>query len=75
MAVAFVCRTRSDFIVDDVWRAMSNSRPDEARAMGAIILKAARAGLCERTTEYRISAQKQCHGNPRVVWRSLVYRP
>lgn len=64
------------FIVDDVWREMQvdgliPGTPDK-RAMGAVMMRAVRAGYIKRTAEYQPSAQPQCHSNPRRVWRSLL---
>lgn len=61
------------FIVDDVWLT-GLAKPTEARALGAVMLRAAREGIIRRTKEYRPSAQVGNHANPRVVWASLIHR-
>ena len=71
-AVREVCRTHESWIIDAVW-ATGLDKPAEPRALGAVVLQAARDGLCEKTREYRASAQPTTHGNPRVVWRSLIF--
>lgn len=70
-AIRRTCEKHADFIVDDIWMEL-NERPEEARAMGPMVLAAVKLGWCEATERYQPSAQVQCHGNPRRVWRSLI---
>jgi hypothetical protein len=77
-AVFFTCCELQYFIVDDVWKRFSD--PDlartgthELRAMGPVIVKAAKAGFCRKTKTFRPSLQTPCHMNPRRVWESLIY--
>ena len=70
--ILVVGRQKRTFIADDVWDA-GLERPDEGRALGAILQRAHRLGYIEPTGEYRPSNQRQCHSNRRSVWRSLVY--
>ncbi len=74
-AVGHLARTRSRFIVDDVWRAMGTAAPSthDKRAMGAVMQRARKDGLIEPTAEFLPSAQRQCHANPRRVWRSVGF--
>jgi len=71
-AVRETAKERSFFIVDEVWTKLDMSTIGEVdrRAMGAAMLEAARKGIIEPTDQYRAPLQKQCHGNPRRVWRS-----
>ena len=75
LAFAAVCRVakrRHRFIVDMVWAELGEAAPThEKRAMGAVMVKASRAGIIEPTDEFRASEQRNCHSNPRRVWRSL----
>lgn len=73
-AVRATARERSFFIVDEVWEKVDTSTIGavDRRAMGAAMLEAARRGVIGPTDQYRASVQKQCHGNPRRVWRSLL---
>lgn len=62
----------SEFTVDDVQALLSAWNvppPREGRSMGAAIRWAVRNGVIEGSGEWRASAQPQCHGNPRTVWR------
>lgn len=67
-----VCETRQTFLVDDVWAA-GLPRPREARAIGAAMTKARRLKLIEPTSDFKASAQPQCHRNPRRIWRSCIF--
>lgn len=71
-AVRLACVELDEWTVDDVWERLDAGRPPEGRAMGAVILQAARWGWCERTDRYRASSQPKCHANPRRVWRSKL---
>lgn len=73
-AVKETAKERSFFIVDEVWGKVDTSTIGQVdkRAMGAAMLEAARQGVIEPTDQYRASEQKQCHGNPRRVWRSKL---
>lgn len=73
-AVRATASERSFFIVDEVWGKVDASTIGQVdkRAMGAAMVEAARQGVIAPTDEYRASEQKQCHGNPRRVWRSLL---
>lgn len=69
-ALLKVLAAQPTFLVDDVWAAMGPELPhtSDKRAMGAILTHAQRLGLIRATGEYRASAQRQCHANPRQVW-------
>lgn len=61
-----------EFTVDDVQVLLAERKvdpPSEGKTIGAAMVWAARNGVIEWTGEYRASAQPQCHGNPRKVWR------
>jgi hypothetical protein len=75
-AVDRVARARARFIVDDVWAAMGAAAPSthDKRAMGAVMQRACKVRLIAPTADFQPSAQRQCHANPRRVWRSLVCR-
>jgi hypothetical protein len=73
-AVELAARTRETFTGDDVWN-MGLPKPREARALGPVMLGAARAGLITRTDEVRDSTQPGCHRGLVRVWRSNVYEP
>lgn len=61
-----------EFTVDDVQALLAERKvapPREGRAIGAAMKWAVRRGVIESTGEWRASAQPQCHGNPRAVWK------
>ena len=66
-----VCESRAEFISDDLWAA-GLSEPRELRALGAVLRRGQRDGLCERTDRLRPSLHSHLSGKP--VWRSLLYR-
>lgn len=69
-----VARTNATFISDAVWEA-GLGKTSNARALGPVMIWARKEGLIAPTGEFRKSAQAGCHGMPRRVWRSLIYRP
>lgn len=76
-AIVWLARVYSEFTTDDVWDAMVRWYPQatthEPRALGAIMRKAARNGVIEKTDRVRESIRPVCHRNPKAVWRSRVY--
>ncbi len=59
------------FIVDDVWARMPEDlQVGDKRVMGAALRAAADRGWIRKTGMFKPSAQPQCHGNPRQVWRA-----
>lgn len=67
----YLCE-HDEFFVDDFWKNTGLPRPREARALGAIVTRAARANYMEKTGEYRPSVASNMTAKP--VWRSLVVR-
>lgn len=65
-----VAAERDYFTTDDVWRVLG--QPLESRAMGAVMQRAARAGVCARTNMTKDSDRPVCHRNTKRVWRSLL---
>jgi hypothetical protein len=62
-------RSHAELVSDDLWRA-GLMPPREPRALGPVLLRAARAGLMHRTAGYRPS--RRAHLRPCVVWRSAI---
>jgi hypothetical protein len=58
------------FHVDDFWLATKLHPPTNRKALGPVMMKAARLGLMEKTGEFRPSVSS--HLSVKVVWRSLV---
>lgn len=79
-AVQRVCRKKQTFFTDDVWKEFhasdgiekSEFGTHDRRAMGAVIKRAEREGLCENTGQFRPSSRKSTHRSPRSLWRSKV---
>jgi hypothetical protein len=74
-AVEVIARHRPTLTTDDVWYVLDLhdvEHPDEPRALGAIMLLAARQGLIEPTNERRASRRIVHHAFPCRVWRSLI---
>lgn len=70
-AVVWCASTMVDFTADDVWlecRRRGMKTPREPRIMGAVMAKAARAGICVPTSYWRISERVRNHGRPLRVW-------
>ena len=73
LAVCTVACRELEFIVDAVWMELGSvPLTHDKRAMGSVMLRAVRDRIIKPTEEFRASAQRQCHANPRRVWRSLV---
>ena len=68
-AVMLVSLARFDFTTDEVWDALGEDRPDEPRALGAVMKSMAREGKIRATGEYRKSHRVDCHARPVAVWR------
>jgi hypothetical protein len=68
-----IAREKSELTTDDLWRALA--RPDdlEPRAAGALMRRAVREKLVERTDRTRKSERVACHRRDVRVWRSLVH--
>lgn len=60
---------KQPFTSDDVWAALvGKSVTPEPRAMGAVFLKASRAGVIRPTGEYWQSKRPECHARRIAVW-------
>lgn len=71
-AVRFLALRMEEFTTDDVW-ALGLVQPREPRALGAVMSRAVKARLIERTNRVLESARPECHRNPKRVWRSLLF--
>lgn len=71
-AIERCARTMPDFTTDALWLG-GLEQPEEPRALGSIMRRAAAAGLIEKTDRVRKSDRPVCHRNPKAVWRSLVF--
>lgn len=61
----------NEFSSDDVWSALAtmHQTTHEPRALGGIMRRAVKSGICFRTDTYRPSVREQCHGRPVMVYR------
>ena len=68
-----IARTNLEFTSNNVTVRMKSSKAKthDARAIGPIMLKAARARIIEKTGRYAPGAYG--HGKPTPIWRSLIY--
>jgi hypothetical protein len=74
-AVRFVASARPLFTTDAVWWVLgSDVQTHEPRAMGAVMRRAVKAGVCVPTDTYHRSTRAVNHARPLRVWRSLTYR-
>ena len=63
-----------EFIVDHVFERMDFTlSTHDDRAIGSLILEAAREGVIERTERFIPSFRAKHHACPRRVWRSRIY--
>ena len=71
-ALVHYLRTHEEFHVDNFWAQTQLRRPRESRALGPVVLRAARDGLMEKTGEFRKSVASNMTEKP--CWRSLIYQ-
>lgn len=72
-----ICENRSEFTSDTLWQYMDAMYPNVSTknhsAMGAIICRAAKDGLCRPTGHYIPSVRKSAHKRKIGVWESKLY--
>lgn len=73
-AVGWVAMTHITFTTDDVWLVLSgrDASTHESRALGAVMLRAAKIGYIESTDQYRPSIRPEAHQRPVKIWKSLL---
>jgi len=77
--VRLTCLEQPRFTVDDPmdrYEMIEGDRPSthELRAMGPVMVRAARAGYCRKAYAAPIpSRRRSLHASPRAVWESLIY--
>ena len=70
-----LAETKPSFSSNDVWAA-GLSQPHDARALGPIMLGAARKGWIHMAEGYFVESNlSQQHRRPVQVWRSQLFRP
>lgn len=74
--IARIAKTMPLFTSDDVFElaASNNNAPTthEPRALGPLMVRAAKSGLCAATETFRQSVRRSRHAAPLRVWRSLI---
>lgn len=76
-AIRELAIAKAEFTTDEVWEYLEAEQvelPHEVRAMGALMLNAARQGLIVASDRYRNSARVACHARPVRVWVSLCFQ-
>ena len=70
-----LCEARREFTTDDVWGELTKYGyvTHEPRALGSLMLKSVRNGICENTGRYVHSQRKACHSRPIPVYSSLIF--
>jgi hypothetical protein len=81
-AVIATAQKMQRFTTDDVFITFYRDNPTspttkDARALGPIMLAAARAGVCRKAddTPWRPTQRRSRHAAPLQVWRSLILEP
>lgn len=69
-AEAYVRRLPSGlcFTTDDVWDHLGELATHEPRALGAVMMRLAKARVVAKTGNYRPTTRKQAHARPIPVW-------
>lgn len=58
------------FTTDDVWEGLHGSdRPHEPRALGGVMVRAARRGIIAKADGVRPSQRIEAHRNPKQLWK------
>jgi DNA polymerase len=65
-------RTHPSFFVDDFWADTSLERPRESRALGPVVLRAAREGLMAKSGQFRKSTASNMTEKP--IWTSKIHK-
>jgi hypothetical protein len=73
-AVQQLARTRQWFTTDDVWQvlATSDAATHEHRAMGAVMRRAAKAGLIAKTDRVLPTTRPCANCRPVAIWHSAL---
>lgn len=74
LCVIDVARVMPTFTTDDVWERVGllGVTTHEPRAMGSVMRRAVKDGVCVATPSYERSSRVECHARPVRVWRSLL---
>lgn len=64
-----VAAEKEEFTPDDIWDA-GLKKPAEARALGAVMRRAKKEGLIEKTGRVKPTTQQESHGTDVTIWRA-----
>jgi Zn finger protein HypA/HybF involved in hydrogenase expression len=73
-ALTKVARKHKHFSTDEVWAALGKVKTMEPRALGSLMLQAAKQGAIEATDRTVKSTRPECHKRPVRVWKSLLFK-
>ncbi len=68
-----VAKENAEFKPDHIWAA-GLPKPEEARALGAVMSRGKRNGIIEKTGRVGPTEQPESHGTDVTIWRSLIYQ-
>lgn len=71
-ALVAYLKVHQEFFSDDFWERTQLRRPRESRALGPVVMKAARDGLMEKSGLFRKSTASNMTEKP--VWLSLIHQ-
>lgn len=76
--VRLTCLEQPRFTTDepiDRYEAIGGDKPvtHDKRAMGPVMLRAAKAGYCRKTNTVEESRRSKLHASPIAIWESLIY--
>lgn len=75
-AVEEIAATKADMTGDDVWFWLERHDipgPSEPRALGVVMIRAAKRGLIVKTPNFRDSERPGMHRTPLRVWNSCGF--
>lgn len=67
---------RAELTTDQIWEALHLAEvemPHENRAIGALMIRAAKEGWIVATDRYVNSERVACHRRPIRIWKSLIF--
>ncbi len=69
--IAMTAADLDEFTAEDVWARLDPAlSTHEPRALGALMKRAAAAGVIVATDQWRVSSRTACHNRPMRVWRA-----
>lgn len=70
-----IAKRQTELTTDDVWEAIpSGVETHERRALGPIMVLAAKNGIIEKTGQWVETKREAAHQRPVALWRSKVFK-